>query len=174
MEFTPLDLKNWNRREHFQHYLREAPCGYSLTRYLDVTERMERAKAGGRRFYPTILWAVATVCNRHAECRMALRDGAPGTYDQVVPVYTVFHEETETFSTIWTEYDEDPDRFAARYRADAQAYGGNLGFAAKPDCPENAVNVSMLPWSDFTSFQLNLAPGEYLLPIFTLGRYREE
>ena len=117
MEFTPLDLKNWNRREHFQHYLREAPCGYSLTRYLDVTERMERAKAGGRRFYPAILWAVATVCNRHAECRMALRDGAPGTYDQVVPVYTVFHEETETFSTIWTEYDEDPDplrRAAAR------------------------------------------------------------
>ena len=98
MEFTPLDLRTWNRREHFQHYLREAPCGYSLTRYLDVTERMERAKAGGRRFYPTILWAVATVCNRHAECRMALRDGAPGTYDQVVPVYTVFHEETETFS----------------------------------------------------------------------------
>lgn len=95
---------------------------------------------------------------------MALRDGAPGTYDQVVPVYTVFHEETETFSTIWTEYDEDPDRFAARYRADAQAYGGNLGFAAKPDCPENAVNVSMLPWSDFTSFQLNLAPGSTCCP----------
>lgn len=105
---------------------------------------------------------------------MALRDGAPGTYDQVVPVYTVFHERTETFSTIWTEYDEDPDRFAARYRADAQAYGGNLGFAAKPDCPENAVNVSMLPWSDFTSFQLNLAPGEYLLPIFTFGRAQRE
>ena len=80
MEFTPLDLRTWNRREHFQHYLREAPCGYSLTRRLDVTERMERAKAGGRRFYPTILWAVATVCNRHAECRMALRDGAPGNF----------------------------------------------------------------------------------------------
>lgn len=27
MEFTPLDLRTWNRREHFQHYLREAPCG---------------------------------------------------------------------------------------------------------------------------------------------------
>ena len=32
----------------------------------------------------------------------------------------------------------------------------------------------MLPWSDFTSFQLNLAPGEYLLPIFTFGRAQRE
>ena len=143
MEFTPLDLRTWNRREHFQHYLREAPCGYSLTRPLDVTERMERAKAGGRRFYPAILWAVATVCNRHAECRMALRDGAPGTYDQVVPVYTVFHEETETFSTIWTEYGRGPGPLCGALPRGCPGLRRNLGFAAKPDCPENAVNVSM-------------------------------
>ena len=170
MIWSPLDLAAWPRREHFFHYRNDVPCGFSLTRPLDVTERYARAKAGGRRFAPMIFWAVAAVCNRHAECRMALRGGAPGVYDRVDPVYTVFHAQTETFSTIWTEYDEDPDRFAARCRADAQAYGENLAFAAKPDCPENAVNVSMLPWANFTSFQLNLPPGDYLLPIFTFGR----
>lgn len=170
MNFQPIDLNTWPRKEHYVHYRQNVPCGYSLTKQIDVTDRMVRAKAGGRKVYPAVLWAVATVCNRHPECRMAERDGALGVYDAVLPVYTVFHPESETFSTIWTDYQEDPDQFCAGYAEDLKRYGGNLAFEAKPGCPENVVNVSMLPWSDFSGFNLNLKPGDYLLPIFTFGR----
>ena len=37
MKFTPIDLAQWPRREHFEHYLAQVPCTYSATFSLDVT-----------------------------------------------------------------------------------------------------------------------------------------
>ena len=43
---------------------------------------------------------------------------------------------------------------------------------AKPNAPENTFPVSMIPWSSFEGFNLNLQKGySYLLPIFTMGRF---
>ena len=43
-----------------------------------------------------------------------------------------------------------------------------------PTCT-NVLNVSMIPWVHFTAFNLNLQHGDqYLLPIFTLGKYQEK
>ena len=45
----------------------------------------------------------------------------------------------------------------------------------KPNIPENNFSVSMIPWTTFEGFNLNLKKGyEYLLPIFTMGKYYEE
>lgn len=43
---------------------------------------------------------------------------------------------------------------------------------AKPGVPENTFPVSMIPWTTFEGFNLNLQHGyDYLLPIFTMGRF---
>lgn len=48
----------------------------------------------------------------------------------------------------------------------------NKGMNAKPDTPENTFPISMIPWITFEGFNLNLKEGyNYLLPIFTLGKY---
>ena len=53
-----------------------------------------------------------------------------------------------------------------------QRYGSNYGMIGKPDVPENVFNVSMIPWSTFDGFNLNLQKGyDYLIPIFTMGKY---
>ena len=31
MEYKRMDLSNWNRREHYLHYMKEVVCSYSLT-----------------------------------------------------------------------------------------------------------------------------------------------
>ena len=44
-----------------------------------------------------------------------------------------------------------------------------------PGVPENIFTVSMIPWTTFEGFNLNLQKGyNYLLPIFTLGKYFQE
>ena len=46
---------------------------------------------------------------------------------------------------------------------------------AKPNPPENTFPVSMIPWTSFEGFNLNLQNGyDYLLPIFTFGKYYED
>lgn len=46
---------------------------------------------------------------------------------------------------------------------------------AKPNLPDNNFCVSMIPWTTFEGFNLNLQKGyDYLKPIFTMGKYYEE
>ena len=45
----------------------------------------------------------------------------------------------------------------------------------KPNAQENIFNVSMIPWSTFDGFNLNLQKGyDYLIPIFTMKYYKED
>ena len=91
------------------------------------------------------------------------------------PCYTVFHKDSETFSNLWTEYTPDLRDFIRRYEADLATYGDNTAFIGKPDLPKNSFTVSMLPWTSFDGFNLNLQKGyAYTLPIFTLGKFFPE
>ena len=172
MEFVRIDRENWARKETFEHYFSAVPCTYSMTVRLDITALRQR----GHRLYPALLHALTAIVNRHPEFRTDLGpDGEPGVYSEMHPCYTVFHPEDETFSNLWTAYDPDLDRFCAAYEQDLRLYGQRRGFTGKPGCPPNSFTVSMIPWATFEGFNLNLQDSyRYLLPIFTLGKYREE
>lgn len=172
MEFVKIDRADWTRKEYFEHYFSSVPCTYSMTVSLDVTA----VRQSGQKLYPVLLHSLTAVVNRHPEFRTALNSrGELGVYSEMIPSYTVFHPETETFSILWTEYSEDRAAFCAGYERDLLLYGKNPGMMAKPNPPENLFNVSMIPWTSFEGFNLNLQKGyEYLLPIFTIGRYREQ
>lgn len=172
MGFTIIDQKNWDRKEYFDHYFSQIPCTYSMTVKLDIT----RVQEVGQRLYPTMLYCLTAIVNRHEEFRMALnKAGEPGFYQDMLPCYTVFHKESETFSNLWTEYHSDYRVFLAAYEADLVSYGDREGMTGKPDVPENSFPVSMLPWTTFEGFNLNLQRGfTYLTPIFTMGRFYQE
>ncbi len=172
MTFTPIDREHWARREYFDHYFSQVPCTYSAVFKLDITKLRQQ----GRKLYPTMLYQIAGEVNRWEQFRTALNSrGQLGVYDQMHPCYTIFHKESETFSNLWTEYTPDYEAFCQAYQRDMAEYGDNLGMEAKPGTPENTFPVSMLPWASFEGFNLNLQKGyDYLLPIFTMGRYYEE
>lgn len=170
----PLDLPAWPRRQIYQHF-RQDPCTFNVTVSVDVTAFKSALKEAGLPFVPALIYAICTVVNRMPALRMGLIDGEqPGVWDRVLPLYTVFHPETETFSALWTELGDSFGRFLANYHADAQEYGSNPDYLPKPDAPPNALNISVAPWLGFSAFELNLQDGaDYLLPIFTVGRYEE-
>lgn len=172
MNFTKIDLKTWNRAEHFHHYMKVNPCTYSMTVKLDITSLRE----SNTKLYPVMLYGITKIVNAHEEFRMALDEkGEPGYYDEMHPIYTVFHKDTETFSNIWTEYQEDYGQFLSAYEKDLEAYGQETAMLAKPDVPSNVFPVSMIPWVSFEGFNLNVKePFSYLSPIFTMGKFQEE
>lgn len=93
----------------------------------------------------------------------------------MLPCYTIFHKDTETFSNLWTVYCKDYEEFYKMYENDLRQYGNQKGMFGEPDVPDNCFTVSMIPWVSFEGFNLNLQKGyDYLLPIFTMGKYYEE
>lgn len=172
MVFEKIDHATWDREEYFQHYFSHVPCTYSITVKLDITVLKSRQQ----KLYPAMLYYLTTVVNRHPEFRTALNEqGELGVYREMHPSYTVFHKDTETFSELWTEYSADYKAFCNAYEADMQRYGAQKGLIGKPDVPKNIFTVSMIPWTTFDGFNLNLQRGyDYLIPIFTMGKYYHE
>lgn len=172
MAFNIIDTDNWPRREYFEHYLKTVPCTYSMTVDIDITYLYQTVKSERLKLYPSLIYCLARIVNQHEAFRTALDEHKNvGVYDVIHPSYTVFHQQNQSFSSLWTAYCADFKTFYLSYQEDLREYGEIQKMIAKPPA-DNVFNISGIPWTTFTGFQLNLAKGyEYLLPIFTMGKF---
>ncbi|MED3728285.1 type A chloramphenicol O-acetyltransferase [Priestia filamentosa] len=173
MNFHQIDIENWNRKEHFHHYMNGAKCSFNLTANVDVTELLAALKDKKIKFYPAFIYMVTRIVNKHREFRTTFNEkGILGYWDEVVPNYTVFHKDERTFSALWTDYSSDFSTFYKRYESDLNVFGHQKGLWIKESVPPHTFSISSIPWVNFSSFELNLFNGEdYLLPIITCGKY---
>lgn len=173
-EFTPIDIQKWSRGEIFYYFSKMAPTGYALTIDLDVTELRRVLKKFNRKFYPSYLWLVTKALNEQTEFKLAEKDGQLGFYNELMPLYAVFHEDDDTFSLMWTQFDDEFENFYDSYMKDKAEHGGNHGILAKKDClpPPNAYTVSCMPWVSFKHFSVqNFDNKPYYFPSVEAGKF---
>ena len=169
MAFQLIDMETWERREFYEHFIKEVVCTYSITVNLNITPLK------GERLYPAMIWLLTRTVNEMPEFRTSLTKEGLGIYDSMHPMYTVFNQKNKNFSGIWSYYSEDYSEFLKRYEADAEEYSQSVRYAPKEGTPENSFNISMLPWLEFTSVNINVFDnGKFLLPIFTMGKFFEQ
>ncbi|WMJ23400.1 type A chloramphenicol O-acetyltransferase [Paludicola sp. MB14-C6] len=176
MNFNYIDIENWKRKEYFNHYLNTVRCTYSMTANIDITNLLALSKKSKKKLYPVMIYMITTVVNKHEEFRCSFDTNKKlGCWNKMNPSYTIFHKEDESFSSIWSEYNNDLSVFYGNAMNDIQQYSNAVGFLPKPNEPSNTFPISCIPWTSFTGFQLNIYnEGDYLLPIFTIGRYFEQ
>ncbi|MDU1890798.1 MAG: CatA-like O-acetyltransferase [Dysgonomonas sp.] len=86
----------------------------------------------------------------------------------------MFNKDTETFSSIWTNYNCIFSRFYDNCMEDITNYSQSASLQPKPNEPSNYFTLSCLPWVNFTGFNINVFnEGRYLTPIFTIGKFIE-
>ncbi|MCE0450004.1 type A chloramphenicol O-acetyltransferase [Brevibacillus sp. AF8] len=176
MKFQRIDLNNWSRKSYFEHYLNRVNCTFSLTANIDISGLLPALRQKGMKLYPAFLYMVTNVVNEHREFRTSFHaDGELGYWESMIPSYTFFHKDDQTFSTMWTEFADEFPVFYQNYVADMKQYGDNKGFVAKEPEPPYTFPVSCIPWVSFSGFNLNISgDGRYLLPIITSGKYFEQ
>ena len=168
MALRLIDLESWPRREFYEHFIREVVCTYSAVVNIDITGLK------GQKLYPAMIWLLTKTVNEMPEFRTVLTPDGPGIYDDMHPMYTVFNRENKNFSGIWSYFSEDYAEFLKGYEADAALYSRSTRYAPKDGTPANSFNISMVPWVEFTGFNINVFDeGKFLLPIFTMGKYFE-
>lgn len=174
MIFNPIEMERWSRKPYFEHYLNHVRCTYSMTADIDITLLREELKYRGIKLYPALIYMITTVVNRHGEFRTCLdSEGRLGVWDRMSPSFTIFHDEDKTFSSIWTPYSEEFQTFYERYLQATETYKNAKQLFPDPSEPRNTFPISSIPWVSFTGFNLNVyTGGTYLLPIFTMGKYR--
>jgi len=171
-EYTPVDLSRWARKEHFEVFQSFAQSTINQTVMIDITTLLKYSKEKGWKFYPTIIFLISKVVNNHTEFRMTMKNNELVIWNEVHPSYTIFHHETETFSSLWSHYDGNIHHFQSVYAEDTARYGNNLAYWPKEESRENVFFVSGIPWVSFTSFNINVANMQnFFAPMFTLGKY---
>jgi len=169
-----VNIEKWNRKEHFDAYRDAIKCGFSLTVKLDISAIIPFVKEQGFKFYPVMIYLLSKAVNQHPEFKMAMKDGDLIIWDSVNPVYTVLHQDTETFSALSVPYTDSFQDFIASYNAVLQRNENNRSFLPEKP-PKNHFNISALPWIHFESFNLNIADfTDYFAPSFTFGKYQTE
>ncbi|MGF6269678.1 chloramphenicol O-acetyltransferase type A [Lelliottia nimipressuralis] len=173
--YTSVDLSRWARREHFEIFQTFAQSTFNQTVQLDITALLKHIKEADWKFYPTMIFLISKIVNRHPEFRMAMMDNELVVWDEVHPNYTIFHNETETFSSLWSHYDGNFHHFQKVYSEDMARYSNNTAYWPKEESRENIFFISGIPWATFTSFNVNVANMKnFFAPMFTLGKYFEQ
>ncbi len=171
--FKPIDTNSWKRKPYFDHYFNQIRCTYSITVNIDITNVLSFKDRNKIKLYPLLIYVISKAVNKYEEFRTAINDrGEIGVWETLLPCYTVFHKDSESFSNIWTEWNDDLNLFLSNFEQDSKRFGQIDRIDAKSNTPANVFPISSLPWTTFTGFNLNiLADGTYLLPIFTYGKY---
>ena len=166
MAFRLIDIEKWERKEFYEHFFNEVVCTYSIVVNVDITNLK------GQKLYPAMIWLLTKTVNDMPEFRTSLTSEGLGIYDDMHPMYTVFNKVNKNFSGIWSYYSKDYTEFLKSYEADAEVYSKSTRYAPKDGTPANSFNISMLPWLEFTSLNINVFDeGKFLLPIFTMGKF---
>ncbi|MCI0766923.1 type A chloramphenicol O-acetyltransferase [Bacillus sp. TL12] len=172
MKFHIIDRENWDRKLYFEHYLK-LKCTFSMTANIDITKLLKQLRKKEIKLYPVLIYMVSRTVNAHKEFRTCFNDeGVLGYWDKMIPSYTIFHNDTKSFSSIWIEFSNEFSIFYQNYQDDRKQYGDVKGFFTKENIPPNSFPISSIPWVSFTSFNLNINnDNNFLLPIITGGKY---
>lgn len=173
-DFHIIDRKTWERSIYFDYYYNQIKCKYNLNANIEITHLVRKQKERGLKFFPAMLYAIIKAVNRHKEFRMGFNEqGELGYWDEVVPCYTLFHKENETFTDIWSEYNDDFEVFYETVVRDMKQYGNMTGvIKARPGQPRNFCPISCLPWLSFTGFaQDTYTESSFLFPLIKFGKY---
>ncbi len=174
--FHLIDIEKWERGELFYYFSKMAPTGYSLTVDIDVSKLLSVTKEKNLKFFPTYLWLVTRNLNRQMEFKCAVKDGVLGYYDTLTPMYATWHEESHSFSFLWTGFSEHFKDFYEDYLENQKKYGSNHSLLARPELPpENAYTISAVPWIEFKHFAVHSYENKpYFFPSVEAGKYHKE
>lgn len=177
MNYQIVDMETYYRRGVLRHFSEDCKCSVSITARLDVTALRAFSKRTDTRFYINFLYVLSRALNAREDYRLAWdwQNERLLCWDRINPAQYVFHEDTETFTVVYTEYDPDYDVFYARASADAEAAKQTRKYGLDSAHHPNWFDASCVPWLSYDSLHVELPDGYlYFSPIVNWGAYREE
>ena len=177
MNYRIIDKETYYRKGVFRHFSEDCKCSTSMTARIDVTEAAACSKRTNSRFYLNFLYILSKVMNSRDDYRMGYlwQTNELICYDVINPAQYVFHEDTETFTIVYTHYCEDYDTFYAGALKDVEAAKRTREYGLDMENHPNWFDASYISWLSYDSLNVELPDGYlFFSPIVNWGKYREE
>jgi chloramphenicol O-acetyltransferase type A len=171
-EFIQIDKAHYPRIEQYT-YFKQSGLSFSTIVNIDITSLKAVLKEKNVKEYPAQLWLLTTAANRIPEFRMFLDgNGNLAYWKTVSPFYATLCKETKSVSLIETGYNQIFSLFEHDYKNDIEKYC-NGHFVPQGMIEPNNINISSVPWIDFTGMSFSAMPTGDFRPQLVIGRYLE-
>lgn len=177
VNYKIIDPETYYRKGVYRHFTEDRKCSTSMTARLDVTDLAAYSKGTNTRFYLNFLYILSKVLNSRDDYRMGYnwKTGELLCFDVIHPTQYVFHEDTETFTLVYSTYCEDYETFYTHALEDVEKVKKTREYGLDPANHPNWFDASYISWLSYDSLNIELPDGYlYFLPIINWGRYREE
>ena len=177
MKYKIIDKQTYYRKGVYRHFTEDCKCSTSMTARIDVTELVEYSKKTGTKFYLNFLYLLSKVLNSRDDYKMdyLYKMDTLICYDVINPCHYVFHEDTETCTTVHSEYCEDYKVFYENALQDLENAKNTLEYVFDAEKYPNWFDASYISWLSYDSLNVELPDGYlYFPPIINWGRYRKE
>ena len=177
MNYKVIDKETYYRKGVFRHFSEDCKCSVSMTARVDVTELVRYSKSSGTKFYINFLYLLTKVLNSRDDYKMAYlwQTNEIICYDVINPTQYVFHEDTETCTPVYSNYDPDYKTFYDNALADVEKVKLTREYGLDSANHPNWFDASYISWLSYDSLNVELPDGYlYFQPIINWGKYREE
>ncbi len=175
--YKVVDKDTYYRKGVFRHFSEDCKCSVSMTARIDVTELVNHSRKTNTKFYLNFLYLLSKVMNSREDYRMGYlwQTDELICYDTVNPTQYVFHDDTETCTPVYTEYNENYAVFYSNAYADLERAKKTREYGLDSVNHPNWFDASYISWLSYDSLNIELPDGYlYFPPIVNWGRYREE
>ena len=177
MNYRVIDVSQYYRQGVFRHFSEDCKCSVSMTARVDVTELYAYSKQTGTKFYVNFLYLLSKVLNSREDYRMSYLYQTKEliVYDKINPTQYIFHEDTETCTPVYTEYNPDYKAFYRACEKDIEAAKQTREYGLDSIGHPNWFDASYVSWLSYDSLHVELPDGYlYFMPIVNWGKFREE
>ena len=177
MNYKKIDIEKYYRKGVFRHFSEDCKCSVSMTARVDVTKLVDYSKSTGTKFYINFLYLLTKVLNSRDDYKMTYlwQTNELICYDVINPTQYVFHEDTETCTPVYSNYDPDYKTFYDNALADVEKAKQTREYGLDPANHPNWFDASYISWLSYDSLNIELPDGYlYFAPIINWGKYREE
>lgn len=176
MNYKILDMEKYYRKDVYRHFTVDCKCSVMITSKIDVTGLLAYSKQTGTKFYINFLYVLAKALNSRDDYKMRYLypENQLVVFDKINPAHYVFHEDTETFTVVYTEFCEEYQEFYSRCCADIEQ-GKQTRAYGLDGSKLNYFDASYISWLSYEALHVELPDGHlHFPPIINWGKYQQE
>lgn len=147
---TLLDLENWNRKEHFEHFSKMEEPFFGVTVEIDCTKAYQTAKNLKTSFFIFYLHKTLVAVNSIENFKYRISEGKIYIND-CIDVSATIGREDGTFGFSFIEYNADFKIFESNALTEIERIQKTSGLFTRPFDYDNLIHFSAIPWLNFTS-----------------------
>ena len=145
-----IDLKNWNRKEHFELFRQYDEPFWGIVAEVDCTRALEQTKKQDISFFVYYLFQSLRAVNAVENIRLRIEDDQVVLYDRIHASATIGRED-ETFAFSFIKFSDNLNIFNQSVLDETEKVKHSSGIRlAGNNVRKDVIHYSAIPWIYFT------------------------